>query len=187
MRGRSVIEINTLGTLAVQHCTGCVATGHESPYPPTPPPGSPSTGGNLGVGQGACRCLALKQIWDVSFINLLFTTAWRHGRALSANQDAPHFHPEKCTDIRGHYRRRWTTEPEVDGSSVTMIIYLKVTPKLHICNTALLFLPVLNWAGGLTTVTVFHTLSILRPRSEKLLYLALVGGSVFSSAWRVFL
>lgn len=33
MRGRSVIEINTLGTLAVRRCSQSVATGHESPYP----------------------------------------------------------------------------------------------------------------------------------------------------------
>lgn len=53
MRGRSVIEINTLGTLAVQHCTGCVATGHESPYPP---PGQSLHRGEFRHGAG---CLSL--------------------------------------------------------------------------------------------------------------------------------
>lgn len=57
MRGTSVIEINTLGTLAVQRCIERVVTSNESPYPPL---GGPSTGRNLGKGQGACCSLVLK-------------------------------------------------------------------------------------------------------------------------------
>lgn len=39
------------------------------------PPLRPSAGRNLGMGQGACHSLVLKTNWDLSFINLLFTSA----------------------------------------------------------------------------------------------------------------
>lgn len=130
----------------------------------------------------------------MSFINLLFTSAWRHFAALSTNREAPNFCPirkkeeeQEAQSCRGPLCAL-LGHPIGNGQLFWKSDYFKKWPKkLHKCNTALLFLPALNRAGGLTSVTVVRTLSILRPRSEKHLYLAGVGGSVFSSACGVFL
>lgn len=142
------------------------------------------------MGQGACRSLVLKTNLGPVIHKSLVYQCLETLLCTSTNQEAPHFHPKKTAFIWRVMITDGTIAPlnlKVAGSSMWVIIS-KVTRKLHECNTALLFLSVLNWASGLTTVTVFRTLSILRPCSEKHFYLALVtGGSVFSSAEGVFL
>ena len=152
------------------------------------PLGRPSTGRNLGMGQGACRSLVLKtNLGPVIHKSLVYQCLETSLCTFHQSESNP-LSPGKKS-----YQESWSPMAPSDhwtrsGRPISASDPLKITRKLHKCNTALLFLPVLNQAGGLATVTVFRTFSILRPCSEKHLYLALVtGGSVFSSASGVFL
>lgn len=146
------------------------------------PLGRPSTGRNLGMVQGTCRCLVLKtNLGPVIHKSLVYQCL--ETRLCTFHQSGrTSLYPEKNIHIKGH-DHQWRPLNQKWQALLCEWLFQKWPWKLQIGNTALLFLPVLNWAGGLATVTVFRTLSILRPCSEKHLYLAIVtGGSVFSSA-----
>lgn len=158
--------------------------GHR-PWVTQSPHGRPSTGRNLGMGQGACRTLVLKtNLGPVIHKSLVYQCL----ETLVCT-----FHQSRATALSLGYEVLQMANMFIGPNAVNWLFLqddqFTCDPKgPQIYNTVLLFLPVLNRADNLTSVTVSRTLSILRPCSEKHLYLALVtAGSVFSSAWWVFL
>lgn len=139
MRGRSVIEINTLGTLALLAAVGVWSQGISHPIPPW-------QAEEFGHGEGACRSLVLKTNLGPVIHKSLVYQCLETLICTSTNQEAHHFHLKTAFISGVVITDNGTIGPlnlEVAGSTMQVII-LKVTQKLHKCNTALLFLPVLN-------------------------------------------